>query len=272
MGARGSRHTRRADGGRARFDDLPDEILVDIFWRLDCLDVYSTLTRVSKRWRAIASDRKIMGPASCFAATCAPSAYARGDKKCASIYAHAPTCPRYRLACADAILAGGGPKTLRGLKALGHKYNESAVMASVIANDIPCLDILHASACRIATAHYEAAARLNRVDVLEWLFAKEGANYWNSKVGIVAARHGHIDCLRLAHVSGVKWDKEVAMAAARNGHVECLAYARDYGCPWDASALYAEAKSRGRKACCKYILQHSTRKQRASMICERLLS
>ncbi|AJF97380.1 ankyrin repeat protein [Pandoravirus inopinatum] len=214
--------------------------------------------RVSRRWRAIVSDRALLGPPLCFRPYLNKALSDTKKKKKKCLYAHAATCPRRRLACADAIRAGAGPVVLRSLKKLGHKYNNDAVMAAILANDIPCLALLHTSKVTIKCAHFEAAARHGRTDMLAWLFANEVAYSWNSNILAMAARYGHLDCLKLAHRSGIKWDEKVALAAARGGHVDCLAYARDYGCPWTPYTLYKEAKTYGHKACCDYIARHTT--------------
>jgi hypothetical protein len=238
-------------------DDLPDELLAAIAQWLDCTDNYSTMRRVSRRWRAIVSDRTLIGPPSCFRPYLDKALDDKRRKK--YLYAHAPTCPRYRLACADAIRAGAGPSMLYRLKGLGHAFNKDAIMAAILADDTASLDVLWSSKkCSIESEHYNAAARYGRVNVLAHFLAKEGSNWRNAGVAAVAARYGHIDCLKLAHRSGIPWDKKVAVAAARGGHVDCLAYARDYGCPWDSPALYKEAKSYKRKACCDYIARHAT--------------
>ncbi|AGO82840.1 Ankyrin repeat domain containing protein [Pandoravirus dulcis] len=242
--------------GPESLDDLPDELLVAVARRLDCMAIHSTMPRVSQRWRAIVSNRALLGPPSCYQTP--PGRASIDRKEASSLYVHARTCPRHRLACADAIRAGAGPAALARLKALGHAYNEDAVMAAVLADDIPCLAVLRASKTSIKNKHYEAAAKHGRVDALAWLFAHEGVYSWHSAILAMAAQHGHLECLKLAHQSGVKWDEEVAVAAARGGHVDCLAYVRDYGCPWEPRTAYQEAHSHGHKACCDYIARHTT--------------
>lgn len=251
----GSAATLRPKG----LDDLPDELLAAIAQLLDCVDNYSTMRRVSRRWRAVVSDRALLRPPSCLDAHMI-EAMSERDKK-TYLYAHSSMCPRHRLACADAIRAGAGSDTLYGLKALGHKFNGDAVMAAVLADDVPSLAVLMSSkGCDIEREHYNAAAQYGRINVLTRFLAAEGAVWRNSDVPRVAARHGHLDCLKLAHRSGIKWDTKVAKAAARGGHVDCLAYAHQYGCPWDASALHAKAQSHGHKACCDYIARHTTKR------------
>lgn len=241
--------------GRKSLDDLPDEILFAIARGLDCMAVYSTMPRVSRRWRAIVSDRALLGPPLCIL-THSDKAHTKKKKY---LYAHAPTCPRHRLACADAIRAGAASSLLWRLQRLGHKFNKDAIMAAILANDLMSLRVLRTSkAYAIETDHYNAAALYGRADVLACFLADEGSNWRNANVAVVAARYGHIECLKLAHQSGIEWDAKVATAAARGGHVDCLAYARVYGCPWDPCALYAEAKSNSHQACCEYIARHTS--------------
>ncbi|AJF97379.1 ankyrin repeat protein [Pandoravirus inopinatum] len=253
-------HDGSRTSGLKGLDDLPDELLAAIAQSLDCVDNYSTMRRVSRRWRTIVSDRTLLGPPLCMKTHHATEAISEKKKK-TQLYAHSPMCPRHRLACADAIRAGAGSDTLRGLKSMGHKFNGDAVMAAILADDVPSLAVLTTSkGCEIEREHYNAAAQYGRINVLARFLAAKGATWRNSEVPKVAARHGHLDCLKLAHRSGIKWDAKVAMAAARGGHLNCLAYAHEYGCPWDASALYAKARSHGHKACCDYIARHTTKR------------
>ncbi|AGO84870.1 F-box domain containing protein [Pandoravirus salinus] len=254
----GSRDDSGAGLQPKSLDDLPDELLAAIAQLLDCVDIYSTMRRVSRRWRAVVSDRALLGPPSCLGAYTTEGMSEKHKRT--YLYTHSSMCPRHRLACADAIRAGAGSDTLYGLKALGHKFNGDAVMAAVLADDVPSLAVLMSSkGCDIEREHYNAAAQYGRVNVLGRFLAAEGAAWRNSEVPKVAARHGHLDCLKLAHRSGIKWDAKVAKAAARGGHVECLAYAHEYGCPWNAGALYAKAQSHGHKACCDYVRRHTTK-------------
>ena len=48
---------------------------------------------------------------------------------------------------------------------------------------------------------------------------------------IIAARNGHLECLKYAHENGCPWDKFTCADAARNGHLECLKYAHENDCP-----------------------------------------
>ena len=44
---------------------------------------------------------------------------------------------------------------------------------------------------------------------------------------ILAAKNGHLDCLKYAHENGYKWDNIVCSEAAKNGHLDCLKYAHE---------------------------------------------
>ena len=48
-----------------------------------------------------------------------------------------------------------------------------------------------------------------------------------------AAEFGHLACLRYARSNGCMWDSDTCCYAAMNGHLECLEYAHENGCPWD---------------------------------------
>ncbi|AGO85089.2 F-box domain containing protein [Pandoravirus salinus] len=240
-------------GGRpTSMDDLPDKLLVAIAQRLDCVSKTSTMPRVSRRWRAIVGDRALLGPPSCLGAALA-------DDDDARLFAHAESCPRRRLAFADAFRAGASVRALVGLRALGHPFKTAdTVTACILAGDIGSLDMLIAWRCFVADRHYEIAARNGRADVLRHLFAKQGVptTYW--PIAAAAARHGHLECLRSAHLSGVKWDAATPRAAVKGGHADCLAYAYTYGCPWEPRDLYYEARSRGHNDCLDYIVAHSS--------------
>ncbi|ATZ81227.1 ankyrin repeat domain-containing protein [Bodo saltans virus] len=68
----------------------------------------------------------------------------------------------------------------------------------------------------------------------------------------VAARKGHLVCLKYAHENGCKWDKKTCQYAAENGHLECLKYAHENGCPWDENECFYAAYF-GHLKCLQYV-------------------
>ena len=47
----------------------------------------------------------------------------------------------------------------------------------------------------------------------------------------MAAKYGHLGCLKYAHKNGCRWDSLTTTFARRGGHLECLEYAIANGCP-----------------------------------------
>lgn len=112
--------------------------------------------------------------------------------------------------------------------------------------------------------------------------------YFHKNICSIAAFHGHINCLRLAHAMGVPWnymsdycrsacDQAVISGsleclkfahenlcrwswytfclAARKGHMDCLKYLHENGCPWD-SFVCTEAARNGHLECLIYLRQN----------------
>ena len=84
----------------------------------------------------------------------------------------------------------------------------------------------------MACCHNNAfiAAKKGHLDCLR--YAHE--NVWsplNEKICLTAAENGHLDCLRYAHENGAPWDKNTCSCAAQNGHLDCLRYAHENGAP-----------------------------------------
>jgi hypothetical protein len=53
-----------------------------------------------------------------------------------------------------------------------------------------------------------------------------------------AAKHGHVACLKRAHLNGCLMDEEVTFEAAINGRLSCLKYAYDNGVKFDVDIGY----------------------------------
>jgi hypothetical protein len=50
----------------------------------------------------------------------------------------------------------------------------------------------------------------------------------------IAAKKGHLECLKYAHENGCEWSAKTCFRVAHNGHLECLKYVHENGCPWDS--------------------------------------
>ena len=74
----------------------------------------------------------------------------------------------------------------------------------------------------------------------------------------VAAKNGHLECLRYAYETGCPWSPCTTYAAAYNGELECLMYAHDSpgaSCEWHPRTTYAAAGN-GYLECLKYIYEN----------------
>jgi hypothetical protein len=67
----------------------------------------------------------------------------------------------------------------------------------------------------------------------------------------IAARNGHLECLKTLYSQGVQWHPETSYFAGIFGHLDCLKYAHENGCPWDEYTIPHIAGS-GHLECLKY--------------------
>ena len=72
---------------------------------------------------------------------------------------------------------------------------------------------------------------------------------------LLAAKNGHLKCLKYAHEEGCPWGRWTCQNAARGGHLECLKYAHENGCP--EAAPEQVSSSQGHPFSCKYF-KHSS--------------
>ena len=90
-------------------------------------------------------------------------------------------------------------------------------------------------------------------------FAEAGAtgHPWSADTTWVAAKHGHLDCLRYAVQAGVLcdgWSYDTTWVAASHGQLECLRFAVEAGCPWHPDTTEAAA-SHGHLDCLRYAVE-----------------
>jgi hypothetical protein len=74
----------------------------------------------------------------------------------------------------------------------------------------------------------------------------------------IAARLGHLDCLKYLHKNGYPWNNDTCNEAAANGHLDCLKYAHKHGCEWYYDTTY-EAVANGHLDCLKYAHENGCR-------------
>ena len=70
----------------------------------------------------------------------------------------------------------------------------------------------------------------------------------------LAARNGHLECLKYLHENGLPWGTWTCCSAAFGGHLKCLKYLHENGCPWDEGTCSQAAKY-GRLECLKYLVK-----------------
>jgi hypothetical protein len=110
----------------------------------------------------------------------------------------------------------------------------------------PCPCPLHSKTCSLA-------AKGGHLDCLK--YAHEHGCPWGSDTCSLAAKGGHLDCLKYAHEQGCSWDWSTCHYAAAGGHLDCLKYANEHGCPWDSSACCFAAGG-GHLDCLKFAHEH----------------
>jgi len=79
------------------------------------------------------------------------------------------------------------------------------------------------------------AARVGRIDMLEWLCARGCPLY--EGVCDAAARGGHLDTLQWLHEHGCPRNDEICIAAAKGGNVAVLEWIHNNGFPFDGTLL-----------------------------------
>ncbi len=98
-------------------------------------------------------------------------------------------------------------------------------------------------------------------------YAIESGCAVNKEAAAVAAKYGHLDCLKLLHEHNCPWDESTTDAAASYDELECLQYAHENGCPWrdtpevdeedrDWNNICTTAAARGHLECLKYAYNH----------------
>jgi len=97
------------------------------------------------------------------------------------------------------------------------------------------------------------AASIGDTALLESVL-KSGCGGEHPRVCQIAAGHGQLECLTLAHTYGCPWE-ETCFCAAQNGHLACLQFAHTNGCPWDSGVCTVAARG-GHLDCLKYAFEN----------------
>lgn len=84
------------------------------------------------------------------------------------------------------------------------------------------------------------AARHGHLECLKILYENDFKMSHNTCES--AALGGNLDCLEYAYENGCSLTKEICYSATLNGHLNCLKYAREKGCEWDKLKCYGLSK------------------------------
>lgn len=233
--------------------DLPDEVLVDVFDRLDCADLYAGAGAVSVRWKGIASDVMTRAEPVCARrARAADPAHidyvgpyitniigdAAADWR---LYAHDPQC-RYR---GHACLCAARNDRIAVLdvlcRMLGHPWVPAVCVEAASCGRLGILAYAatHKHPYDQGACEAAAAAAKQRV-VLDWLWESHPPTRASADR---AAELGNIALLRLLQARRCPRGESTMAAAARGGHVDVVQWLMRRRCPWDATAILAAARS-----------------------------
>lgn len=233
--------------------DLPDEVLVDVFGRLDCADLYAGAGAVSVRWKGIAADVMTRAEPVCARrARAADPAHidyvgpyitnligdAAADWR---LYAHDPQC-RYR---GHACLCAARNDRIAVLdvlcRMLGHPWVPAACVEAASCGRLGILAYAatHRHPYDQGACEAAAAAAKQRV-VLDWLWESHPPTRASADR---AAESGDIALLRLLQTRRCPRGESTMAAAARGGHVDVVQWLMRRRCPWDATAILAAARA-----------------------------
>lgn len=126
-----------------------------------------------------------------------------------------------RMPCAERIMSGL-LVCRRWHRVLTDALNHGAVM---------CATRLDAVFRKSGTTLCDVAARNGHLDCLRR--AVDRGSPFGKRTTQAAASGGSLACLRYLHERGCPWNRDTPQAAARKGHVDCLKYARENGCDWN---------------------------------------
>ncbi|AJF96999.1 ankyrin repeat protein [Pandoravirus inopinatum] len=276
--ANGQVHTHPECG----IDNLPDELVVDILVRVECVWLRDSAALVCRRWRRIIFayiPQRCRGHASglgegwatleaahhghlgclddlerrgllCWSKSVAYTAAANGHLGVLE-RARAAKCPWDETAC-QAAARSGRLNILQWLRRHGCPWDERTTYGAAFKGHIDCLQWALENGCPLTAWTIEGAAAGGHLALLTWLDEQ-----WRK---IVAKP---IPALFLYDGSAVvpepwattPWTARLTAAAARGGHLACLAYLYERGCPWDVRTMTAAA-TWGHFDCLVYAHEH----------------
>nr|UMO78927.1 Ankyrin repeat domain containing protein [Pandoravirus belohorizontensis] len=219
----------------ASIDDLPDEILAEIFKWLPCLIADAYAARVCAHWRRIVKDAAALGRPSCIdralATARAKAAADRTPPPAAETQAASEThrVPSYKhCMCAAAYLGH--------VKCMNRIYDRERPWPLALAAD--------------------AAAR-GHLGVLAWLW-RRGFVFTNGAL-YAAARCANIACMAYLadHGCTIEGDGWATVCAAESGSVDAIDWLRGRGCPWHPYLVVAAIESANSGAKQVYAATHA---------------
>ncbi|AGO85416.1 Ankyrin repeat domain containing protein [Pandoravirus salinus] len=269
----------RAPDGRARtyaacaINSLPDELMVDIFGRVDCVWLRDSVALVCRWWRRVVSaymPRDCRGHALTMTKAWATlKAAHRGHVDCLDDLerrgllcwsesvvhlaaangrvavlerAHAAHYPWDATACQGAA-RHGHLSVLLWLRHRGCPWDERTTYAAALGGHTDCLRWALKHGCPLTARAVEGAAATGHLAILTWL-----GEQWHSVCPTIPEASSH-------HPVGTFWTACATAAAARGGHLACLAYLHQSGCLWDARTTTAAA-TWGHLDCLVYAHEH----------------
>lgn len=129
---------------------------------------------------------------------------------------------------------------------------------SAVHGGLACLKYVCENGCPINEMVYSEAARTGDVSILNYLKTLSCAR--DISACVLAAKMGHLECLKYLHQDGCPWgDEQICVAAAETGKLECLKFALQNGCPISNVTFQASRskvfayKERVNKNCEKYV-------------------
>lgn len=125
-------------------------------------------------------------------------------------------------------------------KALKYPCDESVTRAAVKRNDE---DMLRWAVKKEFTLiRVSWLATQGDLDKLRWL---DHGCQWDSRVTLIAAKHGHFDLIKWAVDQGCLWHPEVTRAIASQLQEDALKWVVEHGCPWHPEVCEAAAQEDG---------------------------